>query len=355
MALGNVVSRVDRWQRGNRFTAVLYGVVKKFGDDQANQYVVSLGWYGFLAIYPLLLVVITVLGFIGAPSLGHQFVDTLHQFPVVGSEFNPAHASTSLHGSPLGLAVGLIGLLYGAQGVTQTAQQAMVRVWNIPALEVPGFGSRLVRSLSGLAVIGGTFAINAVLATVATGDAVSAVERIAVLVGMAVVNIALYAVAFRSLTPKAIPFRALIPGAAVAAIGFTALITVGSGLVQHQIRNSSVTYGQFGIVIGLVAFLFLLAKISLYGAELNPVLARRLWPRALRSADATEADDRVLHDITHENLRRKDQWIGVGFGDDGLRQVVNDARGSNERDGPHLSRSDHQSDRRTAETADSSH
>ena len=146
----------------------------------------------------------------------------------------------------------------------------MVRVWNIPALEVPGFGPRLVRSLSSFAVIGGTFAINAVLATVATGDAVSAVERIAVLVGMAVVNIALYAVAFRSLTPKAIPFRALIPGAAVAAIGFTALITVGSGLVQHQIRNSSVTYGQFGIVIGLVAFLFLLAKISLYGAELQP-------------------------------------------------------------------------------------
>ena len=66
-------------------------------------------------------------------------------------------------------------------------------------------------------------------------------------------------------------------------IGFSLLITVGASLVQHQIRHSSATYGQFGIVIGLVGFLFLLAKISLYGAELNPVLARRLWPRAMVS------------------------------------------------------------------------
>jgi hypothetical protein len=112
----------------------------------------------------------------------------------------------------------------------------------------------------------------------------------------------------------------------LASLGFTLLITVGSGLVQHQLRHSSATYGPFGLVIGLVGFLFLLAKISLYGAELNPVVTRHLWPRGMRSEDPTPADHRVLSDITHQSQRRKDQCIGVGFGDTAAADAAIDAR-----------------------------
>ncbi len=325
-ARDRVVVTIDRWQRSHRPAALAYAVVKKFGDDRANLYVVGLGWYGFVAIYPLLLVVVTVFGFIGAKSLGHRLITTLHEFPVVGSQFNPATGSSSLHGSTLGLVVGLAGLLYGAQGVTQTAQQAMAGVWNIAPLELPGFVPRLVRSLSGLVIIGGAFIINAALATFATGTGHGNTLRILLLVGMLVVNAVLYVAAFRVLTPSTVALRSLVPGASVAAAGFTFLITLGSGLVQHQVRNSSATYGQFGIVIGLVAFLFLLAKISLYGAELNPVLRRRLWPRSLQSSHPTEADDQVLEDIAHQNLRRSDERIAVGFGQDAWEQVEAGAR-----------------------------
>lgn len=306
--------------------AVLFGVVKKFGDDSTNQFVVQLGWYGFVAVYPLLLIVLTVFGFVGAAHLGHQVISTLHEFPVVGSQFNPERGSSTLHGSVAGLVIGLVALAYGAQGVTQTAQQAMVRVWNIPQLEVPGFLARLVRSLSGLAIIGGTFLANAALATFATGGGIGYFVRVPVLAGMILVNMVLYVSAFRILTPPVVSTRDLVPGAAVAGLGFTLLITIGGGLVQHQLKNSSATYGQFGIVIGLVAFFFLLAKISLYGAELNPVLTRHLWPRSLRSENPTEADDRVLHDIVHQNLRRSDQRIGVGFGAAAQQQLERDAR-----------------------------
>src|SRR3984957_597267 len=111
----------DRWQRRHRSGAVPYAVVKKFNDDNANLLVVSLAWYGFTAIFPLLLVVVTVLGFIGQQSLGTGILRTLHEFPVIGSSFKPASRS-ALHGSTIGLIIGLIGLVYGAQGVTQTAQ-----------------------------------------------------------------------------------------------------------------------------------------------------------------------------------------------------------------------------------------
>jgi uncharacterized BrkB/YihY/UPF0761 family membrane protein len=315
----------SRWQSVHPPVAVIYGVVKKFSDDDVNQFVVALGWYGFVAIYPLLLVAVSVLGFIGAASLGHSLVNTLHQFPVVGSQFNPAHGGSAGHGSTLGLVIGLAALVYGAQGVTQTAQRAMVRVWNIPRLEVPSYFSRLARSLTGLAIIGTAFVGNAALATLATGSGRGLLDRIAVIVAMVVVNVALYLAAFRALTPSAIPLGVLWPGATVAATGFTLLITVGSGLIQHQVRNSSATYGQFGIVIGLVAFLFLVAKISLYGAELNPVLARHYWPRGIGAGDPTEADDRVLRAIAHQSLSRPDQRIGVGFGETAQRQVSLDA------------------------------
>src|ERR1700722_96209 len=151
---GRAIAAIDGWQRRTRWAGVPYAVQKKFGDDDANLLVVALAWYGFTAIFPLLLVVVTIFGFIGAKSIGTGLIRTLHQFPVVGSSFNPA-SGNSLHGSTIGLIVGLVGLLYGAQGVTQTAQQAMATVWNVPQIERTGFFPRLGRSPAGLVPTGG--------------------------------------------------------------------------------------------------------------------------------------------------------------------------------------------------------
>jgi uncharacterized BrkB/YihY/UPF0761 family membrane protein len=308
-----VLARFDRWQRAHRVVGAAYAVVRKFGDDGANLLVVSLGWYGFTAIYPLLLVVVTVFGYIGAASLGHGIVTTLHQFPVIGTEFNPGSGSSTLHGSLIGLIVGVLGLVYGAQGVTQSAQQAMSQVWNIPRFKLPGFLPRLARSLAGLAVIGGAFVINAVVGSVAVGYGPSLVLRIPLVAGLVLLNCGFYLAAFRVLTPGEIATASLGPGAVVGGVGFTLLTTVGASLVQHQLRHSSSTYGAFGSVIGVVAFLLLLAKLSIYAAELNPVLARRLWPRALPGCAPTEADNRMLRDLAHEERRRPDERVGVGF------------------------------------------
>jgi YihY family inner membrane protein len=327
-----LLARVDEWQRRSGVVAPAYGVVKKFNDDNMNQYVTALGWYGFVSIYPLLLVAVTVLGFIGVSSLGQGLVETLHHFPVVGAQFNPALPSHNLHGSVFGLIAGLVGLIYGAQGVTQTAQQAMGQVWNVPQIDLPSFIARLLRSFAALGIIGGSFVINAVAATFVTGAGTNFVLRAVLLVAMLVVNVALFLAAFRVLTPGTVTFRGLLPGVCIGALGFTLLITVGSGLIAHEVRNSSATYGQFGVVIGLVGFLFLLAKISLYGAELNPVLARHLWPRALVSSNPTDADKKVLSDIAHEDQRRMDEVIGVGFGVDAPSDAAKDAEGGAEDD-----------------------
>jgi uncharacterized BrkB/YihY/UPF0761 family membrane protein len=317
---------VDRGQRRFPWAGVPYAVMKKFGDDNANLVVVALAWYGFTAIFPLLLVVITVLGKIGGQTLGTGLLHTLHEFPVIGSSFNPASPSR-LHGSTLGLVVGLVGLLYGAQGVTQTAQLAMATVWNIPQIQRTGFLPRLGRSLAGLVTIGTAFIVNALVAGYATASATSYAIRIPVLAGLLVINTGLYFATFTLLTAKPIGPRGLLPGAIAGAVAFTTLITVGAGLTIHQLKNTSATYGPvFGSVIGIVAFLLLLAKLSLYAAELNPVLARRLYPRALPlGGEPTEADHQVLSALVHEEQRRDDQAIGVGYGDHAADEAASDA------------------------------
>jgi len=324
--LREAIGAVDGWQRRNRWAGVPYAVVKKFGDDNANLVVVALAWYGFMAIFPLLLVVVTLFGLIGEASIGHGVIQTLHQFPVVGSSFNPANKS-SLHGSALGLVIGLIGLLYGAQGVTQTAQLAMAMVWNIPRNQRTGFLPRLGRSLAALLTIGIAFAVNAFVTGYATADTTSYAIEIPILIGLLVINSGLYFATFTLLTAKVVGPRGLLPGAIVGSVAFTALITVGTGLVTHQLKNASNTYGAFGSVIGVVAFLLLLAKLSMYAAELNPVLARGLFPRALPlGGEPTDADHWVLSALVHAEQRRDDQVIGIGYGDQAADQAASDAR-----------------------------
>src|ERR1700761_4620147 len=308
--LRQVIGAIDAWQRRHRWAGVPFAVNKKFSDDNANLQVLALAWYGFTAIFPLLLVVVTIFGFIGQASLGTGVLDTLHKFPVVGTSFNPSSKS-SLHGSTVGLVIGLLGLTYGAQGVTQSAQQAMVTVWNIPQTKTTGFLPRLGRRLAGLIVTGGTanYAI-----------------RVPVLAGLVILNSALYYAAFTVLTPKVVGVRGLWPGAVMGGVAFTALITVGTGLLTHTLKNASNTYGTFGSVIGIVAILLLLAKVSIYAAELNPVLSRDLYPRALPMVkDPTAADLQVLTDLAHAQQRRPDQVIGVGFGENGVAQAASDA------------------------------
>ena len=323
--VSKAMGALDGWQRRTPGAGVPYAVVKKFGDDNANLVVVALAWYGFTAIFPLLLVVTTVLADIGARSLGTGILNTLHQFPVIGQQFNPANP-TALHGSTLGLVIGLIGLVYGAQGVTQTAQTAMATVWHIPQTQRTGFLPRLGRSLAGLVTIGGAFLINASLTTYATASKTGLGIEILVLIGLLVINVGLYFATFTLLTAKAIGPRGLLPGAVLGAVAFTALLTLGTGLMQHQLKNAQATYGAFGLVIGIVALLLLLAKLSLYAAELNPVLSRRLYPRALpMTDDPTDADQHVMASLAYAEQRRDDEVIGVGFGEDAHSEAATDA------------------------------
>ncbi len=290
--LRKAMGAVDGFQRRHRWVGVPYAVQKKFGDDNANLVVVALAWYGFLAIFPLLLVVVTIFNLIGAGSLGTTLVHTLQEFPVIGSDFPKASSDQSLNGSTVGLIVGLLGLVYGVQGVTQTAHWRWRRCGISRKTSAPascrGSVAAWPGSLPSAARSSSTRSSPPTPPAAPSNYAI----RIPVIFGLLVINIVLYFATFTLLTAKVIGPRGLIPGAVLGGIVFTALITVGTGLITHQSpstrRRPTV---RSALVIGIVTFLLLLAKLSLYAAELNPVLSRNLHPRALPlGGEPTEAE-----------------------------------------------------------------
>jgi hypothetical protein len=97
-------------------------------------------------------------------------------------------------------------------------------------------------------------------------------------------------------------------------VGWTVLQVIGTFLVHHYLHTSSV-YGVFATVLGLVAWIYLAAEITVYCAEVNVVLARRLWPRAILQPPLTEADRASLALQALGSQRREEQQVRVTFGD----------------------------------------
>jgi YihY family inner membrane protein len=304
---------VDRFQRRHSVLGFPVGVVRKFGDDQAGKHAALLAYYGFLSLFPLLLVFVTVLGYTLAndPELKQQVIAaTVAQFPVLGSQV--ADSIGTIQGSGLGLLVGILGTLWGGLGITQSAQDAMNSVWNIPRKQRPNFWLRLARSLGSLLLV-----VTCVLLATALGQLripwPGVLGHLVPLAASLLLNLLLLVVLFQVLTGLRLRWRWLLPGAAMGAVGWSALQTLGVSIVNRQLQQANLIYGASAIVIVLLAWLYLSARLLLYAAEVNVVLARRLWPRSLVRPPLTEQDRRVLAMLAKSEERRPEQTIEVDF------------------------------------------
>ena len=304
-----VVRRVDGFQQAHRPLAVGFAVIKKFGDDRAGALAALIAYYGFLAIFPLMLVLTTVLGFaMDRNSAIRRSVlhSALRDFPVVGQQLT--QAIHPLQGNAFALTVGLVGLIWGSFGVAQSGQLAMAEVWNVPGVDRPAFLSRLFRGLGLLGVLGVGLVATTVIASLSAFGGGVPVKVAGVALSVAL-NIGLFGLAFRVLTVRSVPTGSLLPGAVRGGLGWSLLQVLGVYLVGHQLRHASQVYGYFASVLGLVSWLFLGAQLTLYAAEANVVWARRLWPRSIVQPPLTNADKRTFDDIALQGERRPEQSV----------------------------------------------
>lgn len=299
--------RVDRFQQTHPPFAFVFAVVKKFGDDRGSSLCALITYYGFLSLFPLLLVLVTILGALAGESsrIDHFVLNSaLTQFPIIGNQLR-----TNIHGlhtsSPVGLAIGCAGLVWGSLGATASGQYAMAQVWNVPMVERPGFLPRVARCLILLAVLGVFFVISTALAGTATFGAFTPLRTAGAALSVAV-NAVMFVAAFRILTPKTVATHDLIAGAVVGGTAWTVLQGLGGLLVGHELRHASQVYGFFGIVLGLLWWIYLGMEIVLYSAEINVVRARRLWPRTMVQPPLTSADRAMLVTYAQQSQRRRE-------------------------------------------------
>jgi YihY family inner membrane protein len=308
-----LLGAIDRFQQRHSLLGFPFGVVKKYGDDLGGRHAALLAHYGFLSLFPLLLVFITVLGYTleGDPELQEQVIGTLaDQFPVAGAQIEGS--IRAIQGSGLALAVGVAGTLWGGLGITQSFQDAMNDIWNIPRRRRPSFWWRLARGLAALLLVAGELVAATVLAQLSIAGP-GLLRRVDLLGGSFLLNLALLLLIFQMLTGMAVRWRWLVPGAAVGALGWSVLQTVGVSIVNRQLEQANLVYGVFAVVIVLLGWLYLSSQLVLYAAEINVVLARRLWPRSLLQAPLTEPDRRVLTALARNEERRPEQRVQVSF------------------------------------------
>jgi len=311
-----VIRRVDQAQQRHTPPAFAFGIVKKFGDDNGGVLVGNLAHAGLVAVFPLLLVLVTVVGLIAAndPAVRQDVANAAaQQFPLIGHQLT-GNVHALRRSSVIGLVIGLLSLIWGASGLAQAGLFTMAQVWNLPGPARPGYVQRLGRAALFLGVLALGVIITTLLTSLGTIGPRAAVAAIGVDLLAALANVGMYLAGFRVLTPRGVPVRQLVPGAIAGGLGWTLLQALGAYLVHHYLRSDSV-YGIFATVLGLVAWIYLGVEITVYAAEVNVVLARRLWPRAIVQPPLTEADRASMALQALQNQRREEQHVNVSFDD----------------------------------------
>jgi membrane protein len=305
------VRALDRLQRRRGVLGFPVGVVKKFSDDQATHLAALMAWYGFFSLFPLLLVLVTVLGFVLSdnPRLYDDIVNSaIGQFPVIGKDLQV----DALGGSAVALAIGLLGAVWAGLGITLAGQRAMDRVWDVPHRLRRNFLTVRLRGLLILVVLG---LLNVAVTTAVgllVGGLGGAELKVAGFAASALLDVALFWAVFRFYTSDDVPTRQLWPGIVIAAVGWAVLQALGSIYVDRVVSPRNQTYGFFAIVIGLMSWLYLGAQMLLLAAEANVVRARRLWPRSLLEP-VTAADMQALRAAARVEERRDGERIEVTF------------------------------------------
>jgi len=298
-----IIAWADRLQRKHGVLGFPYAVVKKYGDDAGGRQAALITYYGFLSIFPLLLLGVAVLSRVLAdhPDLRRRLTAE-----IVPSALRPTveHSLATLPTSTIPFVAGLVGLLLSGTGVVFSAYQTLNHIAAVRYRFRAGFVSRYVRVFAVLAMLMlGALATGAltVVATALPGQ--PAAQRAAAVLGSALVIFGVLLLGAKLLLARPAPVRALWPGAILGAAAVTVVLNAGTPLLARLVTKAGPVYGSFATVAGMFALLYLVGRALVYAAEVAAVRYARLWPRALDLNCPTEADTRALTLLAREQER----------------------------------------------------
>ncbi len=308
------IRRADRFQQRHALIGFPWAVIQKFGNDQAGSKAALMAYYGLFALFPLLLLLTTVLGFVlaGDPALHERLINSaLGNFPVIGDQLRSS--VHPLEGNTTALIVGIVGTVYGSLGLGMASQNALNTIWNIPFVHWPSFVKRYVRALGVIGLLGIASLSSTALAAFATAVTHGGGATALAIAGSLLVNFGLFMLAFMVLTAEPLRAREVAAGAIFATVFWQVLQLIGTWYVTRGLHRASPTYGFFAVVITLLSWLYLGSQLTLWAAEINVVLRYHLWPRSVTQPPLTKADRMVYERLIHFETRRPEVVAATSF------------------------------------------
>jgi membrane protein len=317
---GNFIERLlalfDKTQQKHHALSFPYAVIKKYSDDDAGYQAALITYYGFLSLFPLLLVATSLIDSITQRSSElhtRLIADINSYFPIVGDQLQ-----SSVHSNKTGpaLIIGLLFALYGARGIADAVRAALDHAWAIPRAKRSGFPKNLLRSL-GLLFGGG---LGLVLTNGLASYALAAVGRSPLLRLIPIlINVSLLYLIFMYIfligSSRQHPRKDVRLGAITASIGLLLLQAIGGYLITHQLHNLRGLYGQFALVLAILFWIYLQAQVLMYAIEINVVHTYKLWPRSLTQKPTTSADKKAFRLYAEKEAYRPkpEEEISVTF------------------------------------------
>src|SRR5258708_26304492 len=133
------IRRVDAVQQRHKVPAFVFGIIKKYGDDNGGVLASNLAYSGFVSLFPLLLVLVTLLGLVasGDPALRQRALNAVaRQVPLIGHQL-AGNVHELRRSSVIGLAAGLLALILGSSCLAQAGLFTMAPGWHLPGTSPP--------------------------------------------------------------------------------------------------------------------------------------------------------------------------------------------------------------------------
>ena len=272
--------KLRAWRARSRRADVAVRTIEGFQRHRSGRNAALIAHFGFLSVFPLLLVFTTVLGFVlqSHASLRDRIINSaMAQVPLIGEQL--AKDPTKLRGNAVVLVLGLLASLWGGMKAFVAVHGALDDIAELPLDDRSNLLITRLRALLGMLYVGGAQIGTAILASLAGVTGVAVISKILLLIGTTAINACVLALSYRWLRTGKPEWRTLLPGAIVGGVLFAALQLVGVAIVGREIAKASFVYGTFASVIGLLFWLSLHSIVALGGAELNEALTSDAPPR----------------------------------------------------------------------------
>lgn len=308
----SVISWADEFQRRHPIFSFPFAVIKKYSDDEAGKQAALLAYYGFLSLFPLLMVLMTLLKYIAKdnPAFRDQIVaGATEYFAFFGD--NLQDNIHSMNGTGIAFVVGILLTLFGARGVADIFRGMLNHVWQVPYMKRAGFPLGVFRSFVIMFVGGFGLLAAPLISGYAVGVGHGILFRLAAILITLGILFGVFLFVFKMALVEYRSFKELWLGAAIAAVGLTFLQSIGGYLLTNHLKNLNDLYGAFAVVLGLLYWLYLQTQVLLYAIEIDSVRVLGLWPRALDQKELTDADRQAFRLYAHRNRFHEEEEIDV--------------------------------------------